>query len=448
MVGRVARAGWVRDCFFVLGDAGAGGVAPWFRFLFSGLMLIGLCGFAGSARAQQVGTSISADGSLPNANAMLDVASPATGDGKGLLIPRVTVAQRTTASAAEAGGLLDNAGELRGGAAQGLLVYQTDGTQGFYYNTSTAAAPSWVYNGNGVGDFMANGSVPMTGRLNMGGHSLTNVDMIAFGNSVPLGAGAQSYSSSSGSVAVGKGATARYRTSGVAVGAGADGDYNGVAVGYQADGQYSNIAIGYAASAYSGYDRIAIGRDITNRRNDSCVIRGSLYMDGGTGLLYRSTVGSGSWAVKAFTIDHPLDPANKVLRHYCLEGPEVWNVYAGNAQLMNGQAVVELPEYYSALNLAGSEVYGLTAVGGRSELWIAQEVKENAFMIAGDADVKVSWEIKVRRNDAACREDLKRRPVEQDKASMPPGQAGFENQGVNTGDSSVGCRRMCPGMGQ
>jgi len=93
-------------------------------------------------------------------------------------------------------------------------------------------------------------------------------------------------------------------------------------------------------------------------------------------------------------------------------------------------------------------VYGLTAVGGRSELWIEREVSGNTFVIAGDADVKVSWQIKVLRNDAACLDDLRRRPVEQEKASMPPEQAGFENRGVNTGDPSVGCRRMCTGMGQ
>ncbi|MBI2438560.1 MAG: hypothetical protein HYV36_07105, partial [Lentisphaerae bacterium] len=38
----------------------------------------------------QIGSSISADGSAPNNNAMLDVQSPATGAGKGILIPRLT----------------------------------------------------------------------------------------------------------------------------------------------------------------------------------------------------------------------------------------------------------------------------------------------------------------------------------------------------------------------
>ena len=100
--------------------------------------------------SQNVG--INSDGSAPNANAMLDVASPATGNGRGMLIPRISQAQRTTASAALAGGLLDGSGNLRGGAAQGLLVYQTDGTQGFYYNTSATSTPIWIFLTSGSSD--------------------------------------------------------------------------------------------------------------------------------------------------------------------------------------------------------------------------------------------------------------------------------------------------------
>lgn len=109
-------------------------------------VLLGLT--APVVQAQQVGTSISADGAAPNVNAMLDVQSPATGDGKGLLIPRITDNQRTNASAVLAGGLLDNSGELRGGAAMGLMVYQTDGTKGVYYNTSATPTPAWSYVGD------------------------------------------------------------------------------------------------------------------------------------------------------------------------------------------------------------------------------------------------------------------------------------------------------------
>jgi hypothetical protein len=300
-----------------------------------------------------------------------------------------------------------------------LLVYQTDGQQGFYYNKSTSATPSWFFVGSG--DFMANGSVPMTARLNMNGNVLTNVSTIVFNdNCVEIGRDARSYSSLFGSVAIGNEATARYRSSGLAIGTEADGDYNGIAIGYQSDGQYSNIAIGFASSAYSGYDRVAIGRSVTNRRNDSVAIRGTLYLDGGTGVLYRSTCGSGTWRAKAFTIDHPLDPENKVLRHFCVEGPEVWNVYAGNAKLVNGRAVIDLPDYYSALNAVGTEVYSLTPVGGVFSVGIGTRVKDNRFVILGEQDGDVSWTVKVLRNDPACLEDIRQRPVEQYKRDMRP----------------------------
>ena len=285
-----------------------------------------------------------------------------------------------------------------------------------------------------VGNFQSDGSVAMTGPLNLNGNRITNlysIDMSTY--NVQIGEGARSYSSSSGSVAIGRTATARYRIGGVAMGCEADGDYNGTAFGYSADGQYSNVAVGFQASSYSGYDRITIGRAITNRRNDSVVLRGTLYLDGGTGLLYRSSVGSGGWTAKAFTIDHPNDPENKVLRHFCVEGPVVWNIYSGRSQLTNGEAVVGLPDYYSKLNRVGEEVFSLTPIGERAALYVREEVTDNRFVVAGDRDVKFTWTLHVPRNDPALLEDLKRRPVEQLKSELSPGQIRCENKAVNTG---------------
>ena len=141
---------------------------------------------------------------------------------------------------------------------------------------------------------------------------------------------------------------------------------------------------------------------------------------------------SGGWTAKAFTIDHPLDPENKVLRHYCVEGPDVLNIYSGNVDIINGKAIVELPDYYSALNLVGSEVYSLTSIGGPAMVWISQKVDGNQFEISADNDIEVSWTVKVKRNDEALLKDLKNRPVEQYKDQLRSGQQRIENSTTNS----------------
>jgi len=103
---------------------------------------------------------------------------------------------------------------------------------------------------------------------------------------------------------------------------------------------------------------------------------------------------------KAFQIDHPLDPANKYLNHYCAEGPQPLNVYRGNATLDgSGEAWVELPEYFESINRDAT--YQLTAVGGAAPgLHIAAKVKDNRFRIAGGAaGMEVSWSVSGVRND-------------------------------------------------
>lgn len=114
-----------------------------------------------------------------------------------------------------------------------------------------------------------------------------------------------------------------------------------------------------------------------------------------------------------------------------MEGPDVWDIYAGNAQLVEGRAVVQLPDYYSALNLAGSEVYTLTAVGGFAQLCVLQKVAGNAFVIGGSEDVEVSWTVKVLRNDPATVEGLRLRPVEQKKSEISPASVLLDNMSGN-----------------
>ena len=92
----------------------------------------------------------------PNASARLEVAAT----DKGFLLPRMTAAQR---------GLIPS-------PANGLLVYQTDATNGFYVNTGTPAAPiwtrvgmDWVRTGNDLSYTL--GNVSTTGNLTGGNAS-------------------------------------------------------------------------------------------------------------------------------------------------------------------------------------------------------------------------------------------------------------------------------------
>ncbi|MEL6254925.1 MAG: hypothetical protein AAFR87_23160 [Bacteroidota bacterium] len=102
---------------------------------------------------------------------------------------------------------------------------------------------------------------------------------------------------------------------------------------------------------------------------------------------------------KNFILDHPLDPANMILAHNAVESPDHVTYYHGTIKLdANGQAVVELPDYFEALNTDFH--YQLTCVGGFAQVYIAEEIKDNQFRIAGGKDgMKVSWQVSARRDD-------------------------------------------------
>lgn len=92
---------------------------------------LALVSFLANENLNAQNIAINTTGTAANISSMLDISSGA-GSNRGLLIPRVTAAQKTAMNPLPA-------------AAQGLVVYQTDGIEGFYYNTSTTTVPSWNY---------------------------------------------------------------------------------------------------------------------------------------------------------------------------------------------------------------------------------------------------------------------------------------------------------------
>jgi hypothetical protein len=108
---------------------------------------------------------------------------------------------------------------------------------------------------------------------------------------------------------------------------------------------------------------------------------------------------------KSFTIDHPHDPNNKYLSHFCIEGPEPYNLYRGTATLdESGLAWVSLPDYFEAINIDFS--YQLTAVGApMPDLHIGAPISDGKFLVSGGAPGKqVCWEVTARRNDPYVRD--------------------------------------------
>jgi hypothetical protein len=108
---------------------------------------------------------------------------------------------------------------------------------------------------------------------------------------------------------------------------------------------------------------------------------------------------------KSFTIDHPHDPTNKYLSHFCIEGPEPYNLYHGTASLdERGSVWVSLPDYFDAINIDFS--YQLTAVGApMPDLHIGTPISDGKFLVSGGAPGKqVCWEVTARRNDPYVRD--------------------------------------------
>jgi hypothetical protein len=137
------------------------------------------------------------------------------------------------------------------------------------------------------------------------------------------------------------------------------------------------------------------------------------------GVYGEAALGNGIYAVfadghfasngnKSFRIDHPLDPKNKYLLHYCTESPYPQNFYNGNVTTdATGYAWVELPEYFSEIN--ANFKYVLTVIDDSDDFVLAKVTKEithNSFQIrTSKPGVKVSWRVDADRNDLLNRHE-------------------------------------------
>jgi hypothetical protein len=109
--------------------------------------------------------------------------------------------------------------------------------------------------------------------------------------------------------------------------------------------------------------------------------------------------GSFAATTKNFEINHPTKPGKKLV-HACIEGPEVAVFYRGEGKLIEGKAIIELPDYFEALTRKEGRTVQLTAKGTKPYLLSASEVKDGKFMVYGnEPDGEFYWEVKAVRAD-------------------------------------------------
>ena len=189
-------------------------------------------------------------------------------------------------------------------------------------------------------------------------------------------------------------------------------------------GGRQNTASGYMATvAGGGGDTSAADYSFTTNAN-SAVPSGydnSAAFNGQTATAANQTrVGTLSKASGTFTIDHPLDPHGKILNHYFIEGPEMRNIYDGEAVLdASGRAVVTLPDYFNALNRAPR--VQLTGVGS-ADVYLAEKVSGNRFAIGGKPGTEVYWQVTGERRDVSAEATRRMMPVEQPKTGALAGR--------------------------
>ena len=203
------------------------------------------------------------------------------------------------------------------------------------------------------------------------------------------------------------------------------GGFNNAASGYYAfvggggqniaSGTNSCVAGGYADTASADYS-FAVNYNSSATHSNSAAFNGQA-----TTASDQTRVGILSKASGTFTIDHPLDPTGKILNHYFIEGPEMRNIYDGEAVLdASGRAVVTLPDYFDALNRAPR--VQLTGVGTNQVVYVAEDVSGNRFTIGGPAGAKVYWQVTGEREDVSAEVTRRMMPVEQPKTGPLAGR--------------------------
>jgi len=97
----------------------------------------------------------------------------------------------------------------------------------------------------------------------------------------------------------------------------------------------------------------------------------------------------GGTGAKFFIQPHPTD-ATKEIRFVCLEGNEAGTYFRGSAELVDGIAVIDVPEEFRLVTNALGVTVQVTPRGPGGELWV-DSIDLNQIVIRGVVDVKFDY---------------------------------------------------------
>jgi hypothetical protein len=229
--------------------------------------------------------------------------------------------------------------------------------------------------------------------------------------------------------------------------------------GVYGESDWGHGVIGHSTHGYAAYlDGTVYIRGPLSKLGNAAYVYGSVYIRGTLSNPDYTVYVDGSVAIRgplskpggSFKIDHPLDPANKYLSHSFVESPDMKNIYDGMIVLdNNGEAEIELPEWFGALNKDFR--YQLTAIGSPGpNLYVAEEIsdtvtdfsnnnKKTHFKVAGGIPgMKVSWHVTGIRKDPWA--NAHRIQVKEDKPDKERGYYIYPelyNQPTNNGMSHL-----------
>jgi hypothetical protein len=227
------------------------------------------------------------------------------------------------------------------------------------------------------------------------------------------------------------------------------GDYSTVGGGYYnqagdegatvGGGEY-NGASGYAATVGGGEDNVATGDDATVPGGYGNTAAGYASFAAGdasevpdyydNSAAFNGEVADDDFEVRcdvlhsnamAYALDDPLDPVGTIMSQFAVGSPEIVVTFRGSAVIgAEGRVVAELPRYFDAL--CRNPLVQLTGVG-TYEVYVADKVVGNRFVIGGKPGTEVYWTVTGERKDQLAEITRVRMPVQKPRTGSLVGRS-------------------------